>query len=113
MELQGPEVTSEWIERRGRVSVDWRYRLYRYALFYFEQGVLACHGALDGGRIDRQLNGATSLAFIEACSTIETEVEISGRCLYCVAFIDNAGLPGGEEEILKPQRLDCRTGFHS
>jgi AraC family transcriptional regulator len=104
-------VTIEWIERSGRGSVPWRYRQDRDALFYFEHGVLACHGALDGGRIDRQLNGATSLAFIEACSTIETEVEISGRCLYWVAFIDKARLLGDEEEILRPQRLDSRIGF--
>jgi AraC family transcriptional regulator len=109
--LPGPAVTIEWIERRGRGSVDWHYRQDRDALFYFEQGVLACHGALDGGRIDRQLNGATNLAFIEACSTIETEVEISGRCLYWVAFIDKARLLGDEEEILRPQRLDSRIGF--
>ena len=57
--LSGPAVTIEWIERRGRGSVDWRYRQDRDALFYFEQGVVACHGALDGGRIDRQLDGAT------------------------------------------------------
>ena len=109
--VSGPAVTIEWIERRGRGSVDWRYRQDRDALFYFEQGVVACHGALDGGRIDRQLDGATRLAFIEACSTIETEVEISGRCLYWVAFIDKARLLGDGEEILRLRRLDSRIGF--
>ena len=109
--LSGPAVTIEWIERRGTGSVDWRYRQDRDALFYFEQGVIACHGALDGGRIDRPLDGATKLAFIEACSTIETEVEISGRCFYWVAFIDKARLLGDEEEILRLRRLDSRIGF--
>ena len=73
--------------------------------------MLRCHGALDGGRIDRQLDGATRLAFIEACSTIETEVEISGRCFYWVAFIDKARLLGDGEEILRQRRLDSRIGF--
>jgi len=109
--LSGPAVTIEWIERGGRGSVDWRYRQDRDALFYFEQGVIACHGALDGGRIDRPLDGAKKLAFIEACSTIETEVEISGRCFYWVAFIDKARLLGDEEEILRLRRLDSRIGF--
>ena len=109
--LSGPAVTIEWIERRGTGSVDWRYRQDRDALFYFEQGVVACHGALDGGRIDRPLDGATRLAFVEACSTIETEVEISGRCLYWVAFIDKERLLGDGKEILKLRRLDSRIGF--
>jgi len=109
--LSGPAVKIEWIERGGRGSVDWRYRQDRDALFYFEQGVIACHGALDGGRIDRPLDGATKLAFIEACCTIETEVEISGRCFYWVAFIDKARLLGDEEEILRLRRLDSRIGF--
>src|SRR6266849_5128845 len=45
--LSGPAVTIEWIERGGRGSVDWRYRQDRDALFYFEQGVVAClsHGS--------------------------------------------------------------------
>jgi Bacterial regulatory helix-turn-helix proteins, AraC family len=53
----------------------------------------------------------TSLAFIEACSTVETEVEISGRCLCWVAFIDKARLLDDEEEILRPHRLDSLIGF--
>jgi AraC-like DNA-binding protein len=107
--LSGPAVTIEWIERRGRGSVDWRYRQDRDALFYFEQGVVACHGALDGGRIDRPLDGATRLAFVEACSTIETEVEIAGRCFYWVAFIDKARLLGDGER--KMRRFDSQIGF--
>jgi AraC-like DNA-binding protein len=109
--LPGPAVTIEWIERCGRGSVDWRYRQDRDALFYFERGVVACHGALDGGRIDCRLDGATRLAFVEACSTIETEVEIVGRCFYWVVFIDKARLLGDRKEILKPRRLDTRIGF--
>jgi len=35
--LSGPAVTIEWIERRGRGSVDWRYRQDRDALFYLSR----------------------------------------------------------------------------
>ena len=110
--LSGSAVTVEWIERWGAGSVDWRYRQDRDALFFFEQGILACHGVLDGERICHRLDGATKLAFIEAGSTIETSVEVPGRCLYWVAFIDRERLLG-EEKSLGQRRLPSRLGLES
>jgi len=110
--LSGSAVTIEWIERWGAGSVDWRYRQDRDALFFFEQGILACHGVLDGERICHPLDGATKLAFIEAGSTIETSVEVPGRCLYWVAFIDRERLLG-EEKSLGQRRLPSRIGLES
>jgi hypothetical protein len=109
--LCGSAVKIECIERRGEGAVGWRYRQAQDALFYFEQGVVACHGLLDGDRIDGPLDGATKLAFIEAGSTIETEVEVPGPCLYWVAFIDRARLLGDGEEILNRRKLNSRIGF--
>jgi AraC-like DNA-binding protein len=110
--LSGSAVTIEWIERRGAGKVDWRFRQDRDALFFFEQGVVACHGVLDGRGISRALNGTSKLAFIEAGSTVETEVEVPGRCIYWVAFIDKERLLG-QEEGLSQRRLASRIGFQS
>ena len=110
--LSGSAVTVEWIERWGAGSVDWRYRQDRDALFFFEQGILACHGVLDGERVCHRLDGATKLAFIEAGSTIETSVEVPGRCLYWVAFIDRERLLG-EKTSLGQRRLPSRIGLEN
>ena len=58
------------------------------------------------------MDGATKLAFIEAGSTIETSVEVPGRCLYWVAFIDRERLLG-EEKSLGQRRLPSRIGLES
>ncbi|SDN28060.1 helix-turn-helix domain-containing protein [Afipia sp. GAS231] len=110
--LSGSAVTIEWIERRGTGAVDWRYRQDRDALFYFEQGIVACRGELDGRGISRSLNGTSKLAFIEAGSTVETEVEVPGRCIYWVAFIDKDRLLGAEESLAQ-RRLESRIGIQS
>ncbi len=110
--LSGSAVTIEWIERRGAGKVDWRYRQDRDALFYFEQGIEACRGVLDGRGISRPLNGASKLAFIEAGSTVEIEVEVPGRCIYWVAFIDKKRLLGAEESLAR-RRLASHIGFQS
>lgn len=111
--LFGSAVTIERMERRGRGTVAWRYRQPQDALFYFEQGVVACCGMLDGDHTSRRLDGATRLAFIEAGSTIETEVEVPGRCFYWVAFIDRARLLGDAEELLNRRRLKSEIGFQN
>jgi AraC-like DNA-binding protein len=110
--LSRSAVTIEWIERQGTGAVDWRYRQDRDALFYFEQGIVACRGVLDGRGISRSLNGTSKLAFIEAGSTVETEVEVPGRCIYWVVFIDSERLLGAEE-VLCRRRLESRIGFQS
>jgi AraC family transcriptional regulator len=110
--LSGSAVTIEWIERCGAGAVDWRFRQKRDALFYFEQGIVACRGVLDGERVNHRLDGETKLAFIEAGSTIETSVEVPGRCFYWVAFIDRERLLG-KEEALGRRRLASRIGFDS
>jgi AraC family transcriptional regulator len=111
--LSGSAVTIEWMERCGSGSVDWRYRQARDALFYFEQGVVGCRGELDGDRLCRRLDGAGKLAFIEAGSTIETKVDVPGRCFYWVAFIDKPRLLGDAEEILSRRRLGSQIGFRN
>ena len=110
--LSKSAVTIEWIERRGAGVVDWRYRQDRDALFYFEQGIAACRGELDGREISRRLSGTSKLAFIEAGSTIETEVNVPGRCIYWVAFIDRGQLLQREESFGR-RRLESRIGFES
>lgn len=110
--LSRSAVTIEWIERRGTGKVDWRYRQDRDALFFFEQGIVACHGVLDGRGISRSLNGTSKLAFIEAGSTVESEVEVPGRCIYWVAFIDKERLLGAEERLAQ-RRLASSIGFQS
>jgi AraC family transcriptional regulator len=105
-------VTIEWIERRGAGNVGWRYRQDRDALFYFENGIAACDGVLDGRGISRSLNGTSKLAFIEAGSTVDTEVEVPGRCIYWVAFIDKQRLLGAEEGLAQ-RRLASSIGFPS
>ena len=105
-------MTIERIERRGAGAVDWRYRQDRDALFYFEQGIAACRGVLDGSEISRHLSGASKLAFIEAGSTIETEVKVPGRCIYWVAFIDRSRLLVREEGLGR-RPLASRIGFES
>jgi AraC-like DNA-binding protein len=102
-------VTIEWIERKGAGPVDWRYRQDRDALFYFERGIAACRGSLDGAKFDRRLNGASKLAFIEAGSTVEGEVNVPGRCMYWVAFIDRAHLLGPQQSI--EWRIESRIGL--
>jgi AraC family transcriptional regulator len=111
-ELSGSAVTIERIERRGAGTVDWRFRQDRDALFYFEQGIVACQGVLDGERVSRQLNGATRLAFVEAGSTVETLVDVPGRCSYWVAFIDRERLLGKEDSFGR-RGLASRIGFDS
>jgi len=110
--LSGSTVTIEWIERQGAGAVDWRYRQDRDALFYFERGVVACRGVLDGSGISRQLNGSSNLGFIEAGSTVETEVIVPGRCIYWVAFIDRGRLLAGEEALMR-RRLASQIGFEN
>jgi AraC-like DNA-binding protein len=110
--LSGSAVMIEWIERRGAGKVGWHYRQDRDALFYFEQGIEACHGVLDGRGLNRPLNGASKLAFIEAGSTVETEVDVPGRCIYWVAFIDTKRLLGAEASLVH-RRLESRIGFQS
>lgn len=110
--LSKSAVTIEWIERRGAGAVDWRYRQGRDALFYFERGVVACRGKLDGSRINHELSGPSKLAFIEAGSTVETEVNVPGRCIYWVAFIDRGRLLA-REESLPQRRLASQIGFES
>jgi AraC-like DNA-binding protein len=110
--LSKSAVTIEWIERRGAGAVDWRYRQDRDALFYFEQGVVACHGVLDGTRISRPLSGTSKLAFIEAGSTVEMEVNVPGRCMYWVAFVDRGRVLAWEEGLGR-RRLSSRIGFES
>jgi AraC-like DNA-binding protein len=109
--LSKSSVTIERIERQGAGRVDWRYRQDRDALFYFEGGIVGCRGALDGVEISRQLNGASRLAYIEAGSTIETEVKVPGRCIYWVAFIDRETLLGWDKGLARP--LVSRVGFES
>jgi AraC-like DNA-binding protein len=110
--LSRSAVTIEWIERRGTGVVDWRYRQDRDALFYFERGIVACRGVLDGEKISRPLSGTSKLAYIEAGSTVETEVDVPGRCIYWVAFIDSGRLLGRQESLGR-RRLASRIGFES
>jgi AraC-like DNA-binding protein len=110
--LSSSAVTIECIERRGAGAVDWRYRQDRDALFYFEQGIVACRGVLDGREISPRLSGTSKLAFIEAGSTIQTEVNVPGRCIYWVAFIDRGRLLQDEESFGR-RRLESRIGFES
>jgi AraC-like DNA-binding protein len=110
--LSRSAVTIEWIERRGAGAVGWRYRQDRDAIFYFQEGIVACRGVLDGRGISRQLSGASKLAFIEAGSTVETEVEVPGRCIYWVALIDRARLLRPEESLAR-RRFASRVGFEN
>jgi AraC-like DNA-binding protein len=110
--LSGSSVTIEWMERQGGGLVDWRHRQDRDALFYFERGVVACYGALDGNGINRRLSGESKLAFVEAGSTVEMEVKVPGRCIYWVAFIDRKRLLG-EEKGLNRCRPVSRIGFNT
>jgi AraC-like DNA-binding protein len=110
--LSKSAVTIERIERRGAGTVGWRYRQDRDALFYFEQGILACRGVLDGREIRRELSGASKLGFVEAGSTVETEVKVPGRCTYWVVFIDKERLLGREERLAR-RRLASQIGFES
>jgi hypothetical protein len=76
--LSKSAVTIEWIERRGAGAVDWRYRQDRDALFYFEQGVVACRGVLDGSRISRPWSGTSKLAFIARPAALRDGSQRSG-----------------------------------
>ena len=54
----------------------------------------------------------TDLAFIEAGSTIESEVRVPGRCIYWVAFIDSERLLG-RDAGLGQRPLASKIGFES
>lgn len=104
-------VDVELLSRRGEGLVGWRYRQDRHALFFFEDGILSCSGALDGRPIDRPLRGDRRLAFVAAGTPVDTRFEVPGACRYLVAFFDVDALIGDDEPLRRLGSPSSQVGF--